>query len=52
MGTTPHEIHESMLHHELYTGTGTGARTVCSNKPYQRRADMFDSMTWLDAATV
>jgi len=44
--------HESMLHLELYAGTGTGALTVRSNKPYQRRSDLFDPTTWLDAATI
>lgn len=42
----------SMLHLELYSKTATGALTVRSNLPYQRRADLFDPTTWLDAAQV
>lgn len=42
----------SMLHLELYAHTATGGLTVRSNKPYQRRSDLFDPTTWLDAARV
>lgn len=42
----------SMLHLELYARTATGGLTVRGNKPYQRRTDLFDPTTWLDAARV
>lgn len=42
----------SMLHLELYAHTATGSLTNRGNPPYQRRADLFDPTTWLDAATV
>jgi murein DD-endopeptidase MepM/ murein hydrolase activator NlpD len=44
--------HKSMLHLELYAGTATGGLTDRGNPPYQRRADLFDPTTWLDAAKV
>jgi murein DD-endopeptidase MepM/ murein hydrolase activator NlpD len=44
--------HESMLHLELYAGTASGGLTVRGSLPYQRRADLFDPTTWLDAARV
>ena len=43
--------HKSMLHLELYAGTETGALTDRAKKPYQRRGDLFNPSTWLDAAT-
>ncbi|MCA9654023.1 MAG: M23 family metallopeptidase [Myxococcales bacterium] len=42
--------HQSMLHLELYTGSGKGGLTDRTSKPYQRRADLFNPTTWLDAA--
>ncbi len=42
----------SMLHLELYAHTATGSLTNRGNPPYQRRADLFDPTTWLDAAAV
>jgi murein DD-endopeptidase MepM/ murein hydrolase activator NlpD len=44
--------HKSMLHLELYAGTASGGLTVRGNPPYQRRADLFNPTTWLDAARV
>jgi len=43
---------KSMLHLELYARTATGALTNRGNPPYQRRADLFDPTSWLDAAKV
>ena len=40
----------SMLHLEAYKGTGSGALTVRSAKPYQRRSDLFDPTSLLDSA--
>jgi murein DD-endopeptidase MepM/ murein hydrolase activator NlpD len=42
----------SMLHLELYADTATGQLTVRNNPPFQRRRDLFDPTTWLDAARV
>lgn len=42
----------SMLHFELYRGTSSGGLTVRSNPPYQRRADLVDPTSHLDAATL
>ena len=35
-------FHLSMLHFELYKGTGDGPLTNKSNKPFQRRSDLID----------
>jgi murein DD-endopeptidase MepM/ murein hydrolase activator NlpD len=35
----------SMLHFELYSGTGRGGLTVRSNPPYQRRSDLINPTT-------
>jgi murein DD-endopeptidase MepM/ murein hydrolase activator NlpD len=35
-------FHLSMLHFELYSGTGRGPLTDRSNKPFQRRNDLID----------
>jgi len=43
-------LNMSMLHLELYKGNKTGALTVRANKPYQRRADIFDPSSILDKA--
>jgi len=40
--------HSSMLHLEMYRGTGTGRLTVRSNSPYQRRSDLIDPTPYLD----
>jgi murein DD-endopeptidase MepM/ murein hydrolase activator NlpD len=40
----------SMLHFEMYSGTGTGPLTVRSNKPFQRRNDLIDPTQMLDTA--
>lgn len=42
----------SMLHLEAYKGTGSGALTVRSSKPYQRRSDLFDPTSLLDSASM
>ena len=42
----------SMLHLEAYKGTGSGALTVRSSKPYQRRSDLFDPTSLLDSAVM
>jgi murein DD-endopeptidase MepM/ murein hydrolase activator NlpD len=39
---------DSMLHFEVYSGTGTGAYTQRNNGPYQRRSDLIDSTPLLD----
>ena len=39
---------DSMLHFELYEGTGSGPLTVRSNPPYQRRSDLIDPTDYLD----
>ena len=44
--------YRSMLHLELYTGSASGQLTVRGAPPYQRRSDLFDPTTWLDAARV
>jgi murein DD-endopeptidase MepM/ murein hydrolase activator NlpD len=43
-------LNMSMLHLELYRGTGTGSLTVRGNKPYQRRSDLIDPTAILDKA--
>lgn len=40
----------SMVHFEMYDGTATGPLTQRSNKPYQRRKDLIDPTSYLDAA--
>jgi len=42
----------SMLHLEAYKGTGSGALTVRSAKPYQRRSDLFDPTALLDTSSM
>ncbi|MFK5913444.1 MAG: peptidoglycan DD-metalloendopeptidase family protein [Woeseiaceae bacterium] len=42
----------SMLHLEAYKGTTTGALTVRSAAPYQRRSDLFDPTSLLDSAAL
>jgi murein DD-endopeptidase MepM/ murein hydrolase activator NlpD len=39
---------DSMLHFEMYDGSGSGPLTVRSNKPYQRRSDLMDPTPYLD----
>ena len=39
---------DSMLHFEMYSGTGTGSLTQRSNPPYQRRSDLIDPTPYLD----
>ena len=43
-------LNMSMLHLELYSGTGSGPLTVRGNKPYQRRSDLIDPTSILDSA--
>jgi murein DD-endopeptidase MepM/ murein hydrolase activator NlpD len=43
---------DSMLHFELYEGTGSGPLTVRSNPPYQRRADLIDPTSYLDGCAL
>lgn len=38
----------SMLHFELYSGTGVGLLTDTANKPFQRRCDLMDPTNLLD----
>jgi murein DD-endopeptidase MepM/ murein hydrolase activator NlpD len=45
-------FNKSMLHLELFAGTATGGLTNRGNPPYQRRADLFDPTSWLDAARI
>jgi Peptidase family M23. len=40
----------SMLHFELYSGTGKGGFTVPDNQPYKRRSDLIDPTETLDKA--
>ena len=42
----------SMLHLEAYKGNATGALTVRSAQPYQRRSDLFDPTSLLDSAAM
>ena len=42
----------SMLHLEAYKGTSSGALTVRSAKPYQRRSDLFDPTNMLDSSSM
>jgi murein DD-endopeptidase MepM/ murein hydrolase activator NlpD len=42
----------SMLHFELYSGTGTGPLTDRSHPPYIRRPDLQDPTAFLDNCTV
>lgn len=37
----------SMLHFELYSGTGSGPLTDTSNKPHMRRGDLIDPTSLL-----
>ena len=39
---------DSMLHFEMYDGSGSGALTVRSNPPFQRRSDLIDPTPYLD----
>jgi murein DD-endopeptidase MepM/ murein hydrolase activator NlpD len=39
---------DSMLHFEMYDGSGSGSLTVRSNKPFQRRSDLVDPTEYLD----
>ncbi len=43
---------DSMLHFELYEGTGSGPLTVRSNPPYQRRSDLIDPTSYLDGCAL
>ena len=43
---------DSMLHFELYEGTGSGPLTVRSNPPYQRRSDLVDPTSYLDGCAL
>lgn len=45
-------VAESMLHFELYSGTGAGPLTVRADPPYMRRADLVDPTEFLDACEV
>ena len=42
----------SMLHFELYEGSGSGPLTVRSNPPYQRRSDLIEPADYLDGCTL
>ena len=42
----------SMLHLEAYKGALTGALTVRTSQPYQRRGDLFDPTKLLDSAAM
>ncbi len=46
------KINMSMLHFEMYQGTGTGPLTNVRNRPYMRRSDLLDPTPYLDAATL
>ena len=39
---------DSMLHFEMYNGTGTGRLTQRNSPPYQRRSDLVDPTPYLD----
>ena len=39
----------SMVHLEMYSGTGSGPLTVPSNPPFMRRSDLIDPTTFLDS---
>ncbi|HCK80000.1 MAG TPA: M23 family metallopeptidase [Candidatus Competibacter sp.] len=43
---------DSMLHFELYAGTGSGPLTVRANPPYQRRADLLNPSDYLDSCAL
>lgn len=45
-------INMSMLHLELYSGSVSGPLTVRGSKPYQRRSDLIDPASILDAAVL
>lgn len=42
----------SMLHLEMYKGTGSGLLTERSRQPFQRRSDLVDPTPYLDGATL
>ncbi len=46
------ESGSSMLHFEMYSGSGGGGLTVRGNPPYQRRADLRDPTGDLDSAVL
>ena len=39
---------DSMLHFEMYAGTGRGQLTQRDNPPFQRRPDLIDPTPFLD----
>jgi murein DD-endopeptidase MepM/ murein hydrolase activator NlpD len=39
---------DSMLHFEMYDGSGRGGLTQRGNPPYQRRSDLIDPTSFLD----
>ena len=43
---------DSMLHFELYDGSGAGSLTVRSNSPYQRRSDLINPADYLDGCAL
>jgi murein DD-endopeptidase MepM/ murein hydrolase activator NlpD len=43
---------ESMLHFELYDGSGSGGLTLRNNPPYQRRRDLVNPTSFLDSCTL
>ncbi|SMF48976.1 Membrane proteins related to metalloendopeptidases [Alteromonadaceae bacterium Bs31] len=43
-------LNMSMLHLELYDGSGAGPLTVRANKPFKRRNDLLDPTAFLDKA--
>jgi murein DD-endopeptidase MepM/ murein hydrolase activator NlpD len=45
-------LNMSMLHLEIYSGTGAGELTVAANRPYMRRADLLDPTPILDRAAM
>ena len=41
----------SMVHLEMYSGTGSGPLTVPANVPFKRRSDLIDPTTFLDSVS-
>jgi murein DD-endopeptidase MepM/ murein hydrolase activator NlpD len=39
---------DSMLHFEMYDGSGAGPLTVRNNRPFERRSDLIDPTPFLD----
>jgi murein DD-endopeptidase MepM/ murein hydrolase activator NlpD len=45
-------VSASMLHLEMYSGSGSGPLTVRDHKPYLRRPDLVDPTAFLDACVL